>query len=59
MTWESLRFDDLRVLNFADLIVSYFDIFDLEDLRVCYNDDSKASKVDLKVFDNLSANNSI
>jgi len=59
MTWESLRFDDLEVLHFTDLIVCFFGVFDFEDLRVYYINDLRACKVDLKVFNNLKVSNSV
>ena len=58
-TWESSGFNDLGVLNFTDLIVSYFGVFDFEDLRVYYINDLKARKIDLKVLDSLIVNNSV
>jgi len=59
MTWEPLRFNDLGVLNFTVFMVSFFGVFEFEDVRVYYINDLSICKVDLKVFDNLRANNSV
>jgi len=59
MTLESLQFDDLAILNFTDLIVSFFGVLDFENLRVCYINYLRDYKVDLKVFDNLRVSNSV
>ena len=38
-SWESLRFDDLAVLQFTDLTVYFFGVFNFEDLRAYYIND--------------------